>query len=119
MAATREIFERFGYDPDDPVPRDEYGHPIIPDRLLEDLGRAPVLARIPKFPRWGTRPELSRRELAVLVCMSHGMNEGQVGVMLERSKWTVKAHLAACRYKLAASTTVEACCEAVRRGLIS
>jgi hypothetical protein len=39
----REILRRYGYDPGDPVPRDDEGQRILPDRLLEALADAPVV----------------------------------------------------------------------------
>ena len=41
---TRELFQRFGYDPDDPVPRSEDGERVIPDRLMDAIATAPLLS---------------------------------------------------------------------------
>ncbi len=43
LSDDRAIFRRYGYNPDDPVPRDEEGHRIIPTRLLEALAAAPLI----------------------------------------------------------------------------
>jgi DNA-binding CsgD family transcriptional regulator len=116
----REIFERFGYDPDDPVPRDDEGERIIPDKLLRALAAAPLVdpGKIPKHANWETQSEVQPGELTALLCVSHGMSYKTAARTLGRAIETVQTQLKAARYRLRVSTTAHACCEAIRRGLI-
>lgn len=49
---------------------------------------------------------------------SKGFTASQTGEYLGISKKTVEYHLGLCRVALDASATIEACCIAVRKGLI-
>ena len=41
---TADLFLRYGYDPADPVPRDDDGQRVIPERLIDVVAAAPVLS---------------------------------------------------------------------------
>lgn len=99
----REVFERFGYDPDDPVPRDAEGERIIPDALLDDLA---------------SDSECSPMELLALERISHGCSTNSAAAALGKTGESIKTQLKQARLKLRAETTAHACCEAIRRGLI-
>lgn len=116
---ARDILRSYGYDPDDPVPRDDEGQRVIPDKLLRALAAAPVVdpARVPRQSSWET-PELPPEELCVLLCVSHGMGYKTAAKTLGRAFATVQTQLVRARYRLRAATTAHACCEAIRRGLI-
>lgn len=63
-------------------------------------------------------PVLTRQELLVLVCLSHGLDERATAELLGKGMETVKSQSSSARYRLQAKNTTEACCEAIRRGLI-
>jgi DNA-binding CsgD family transcriptional regulator len=114
----RLTMRSFGYDPDDPVPRDENGGRRMPDALIDALKRTPVVDVMPGRAVWATRPELSENELAVLRCMSRGMTRKMTADTLNYSFEQIKELLQSARYRLSAKNTTHACCEAIRRGLI-
>ena len=117
----REIFERFGYDPDDPVPRDDEGHRIIPDRLVDALTEAPALEpdALPYFARHATQPDLTPAVLEVLRFASQGLDWRGIARVTRKSPNTVVGQLKDARLRLKARNTTHACCEAIRRGLIT
>ncbi len=49
---------------------------------------------------------------------SKGFTSKQTGELLDKGASTVEWHLGNCRIALDASTTTEACCIAIRKGLI-
>ena len=61
---------------------------------------------------------VTARELDVLRCFSRGLNRQMVAETLGISAQTVMVHTKNVRPKLQAKNTTEACCEAIRRGLI-
>ncbi len=63
--------------------------------------------------------ELTARELDVARCLSHGMSEELCADALNVTPFTVKTHTKSLRLKLSAKTTLHACCEAIRLGLIA
>ena len=48
-----------------------------------------------------------------------GFTAAAAGAVMGRSVKTVETHFANCRYKLDATNTTEACCIAIRKGLIA
>ena len=97
--------------------------------LLDDLGAAPVAARvrarlrqlgarhIPRGPRPSTRANpagLSDRELEVLDLVAEGLSNPEIAERLVLSARTVEHHVAAARRKLGASSRDEAAREARR-----
>ena len=62
---------------------------------------------------------LTPTQLDVLTKLASGWLLKEVAYSRGINIRTAKQHLAACRYKLNARTTVDACCIAIRRGLIS
>ncbi len=68
----------------------------------------------------GARPEgdPTRGELDVLIAFSRGLSYPAVAEVLGRGLETVKSQAKQARFLLRAKNTTEACCEAIRRGLI-
>ena len=102
----RAIFERFGYNPDDPVPYDEWMERVIPDRLLDVIGA----------PR--SLPPVSAAELRTLELVSHGVGVDGAADLAYVSANTIRSQLLSARRKLRAKNTTHACCLALRQGLI-
>jgi DNA-binding NarL/FixJ family response regulator len=65
-----------------------------------------------------TTDAVTSRELDVLRCFSRGLNRQMVAETLGISLQTVMAHTKKARTRLRAKNTTEACCEAIRQGLI-
>ena len=63
-------------------------------------------------------PEPSARELEILACLSRGLTSPMTADALGMALETVKSHVVNVRPKLRAKNATEACCEAIRRGLI-
>lgn len=61
---------------------------------------------------------LSPYERRVLRCYSHGLRSGEAAEALGVGIETVKTQIASAKRKLAAKTREQACCEAIRQGLI-
>lgn len=62
---------------------------------------------------------LTTRKLEVLTYAAKGFGGAESGRLLGISKKTVEIHLADARYALEASNTTEACCIAIRKGIIA
>lgn len=62
--------------------------------------------------------DLTPRELDVLTCLSRGLEYPMVADALGISLESVKSHAKHARFKLRAKNSVQACCEALRLGLI-
>lgn len=62
--------------------------------------------------------DLTPRELQVLECLSRGLEYPMVGDALGISLESVKSHAKHARFKLRAKNSIQACCEALRLGLI-
>jgi DNA-binding NarL/FixJ family response regulator len=62
--------------------------------------------------------DLTTREREVLTYLSRGLEYEMVADALILGAETVKSHVKSARAKLRAKNTVEACCEAIRLGLI-
>lgn len=99
-ASTDELFRRYGYEPKRPVGRDDE----IPDRLIRNMGDIAA--------------DLSPRELDVLRYASRGLSKDMTATAMVVAPETVKSHLEHARLKLRSKTTTQACCDALRRGLI-
>jgi DNA-binding NarL/FixJ family response regulator len=84
----------------------------IPPRLIQRLGRD-------RNRDHRTRAGLSDKDLQVLRCFAHGLNNDMTADALERSPETVKAQTAAIRRCLGAKTTTHAVALAIRQGLIA
>jgi DNA-binding NarL/FixJ family response regulator len=127
----------YGYDPDDPVPRDEDGHRIIPEPLLRALGVAPAAvvekpsrtahliaaneAKRQEKKLWATRAIgalLTSREMEVLLLAADGLRYDEIGTRLFLSPETVRSHSKTLRGKLQAKTMAQAVAVGFRRGLI-
>ena len=133
----RGIFELFGYDPDDPVPRDENGERVIPEPLRRALGVAPAAvveqpsrtakliaaneAKRRERQQWATRTisaYLTPREMEVLLLTADGLTYVEIAPRLFLSAETVRSHTKRLRLKLQAKTMAQAVAVAFRRGLI-
>jgi DNA-binding NarL/FixJ family response regulator len=110
----RAILERYGYDPDDPMPRDDEGERIIPDKLLFRLART-SLAEAEHLVAKG---ELSEKELEVVALLACGLSRAKIaakqGVTLE----TIKTQLRHIYDKLEANNAAHAVTIAIARRLI-
>ncbi|MBU4215708.1 MAG: response regulator transcription factor [Actinobacteria bacterium] len=88
--------------------RPETGPPMVEDGAVPPAPSAPVAPLAP----------LTRRELEVLVGMSNGRSNGQIGQDLYLSEDTVKTHARRLFRKLGASDRAQAVAIGMRRGLI-
>lgn len=79
---------------------------------------APAPAATPTPAAGGDLPALTRRELEVLVGMSNGRSNGQIGMDLFLSEDTVKTHARRLFRKLGAADRAQAVAIGMRRGLI-
>lgn len=100
--------------------RDEFE---VPERLLHDLANTPVVAEddidrfdIDSYAKAGD--VLTVAEVEMLRYASRGLTERQVAAARGVSFETVHGHAKTVRYKLRAKNMTQACCEAIRRGLI-
>ena len=103
----RGIFQRFGFDPDDPVPVDDEGDRVMPGRLLSALAHVNLEER-----------PLTKAETRVIVCFSHGLSYRETADVLGLSVETIKTEAASGRRRLGAKTKAHACSRAIRLGLI-
>jgi len=71
-----------------------------------------------KFVEWMQRPQLSTREVEVLVAVAAGKSNKEIGVQLFISESTVKTHIESLLDKLGVATRTSAVKAAVRSGLI-
>jgi DNA-binding CsgD family transcriptional regulator len=62
--------------------------------------------------------EIAQRTLACLRYVSHGLTYEQAGEAMHVSAETVRQHMARARIELGAKTKTQACCTALRLGLI-
>lgn len=95
------------------------------ERLLEDIAAAPLIPEheLGRLPWEQTIDRVNRRrlgpaELEVLIWASRGLQQHQIAEVLGKKLQTVKTQLVSARWKLGAENTTQACCEAIRRGLI-
>lgn len=118
-----DAFDRFGYHLDDPVPRDDNGQRVIPERLIRHLAATPIIPEnSPLLKEESARPapgELSRAELDVLRWLSQGLHEPDIAHARVVSRETVKTQTASIRAKLAAKTNAHAVAIGLRQGLIT
>lgn len=106
----------------------------VPDRLLRDLARAPVVpeSEIRLFMETARgsvherqaggvvlENELRPREKQVLEHVSHGMTVPMIAESLHLIPATVELYARTARYRLGAKNTAHAACIALRRGLIN
>jgi DNA-binding NarL/FixJ family response regulator len=98
-----------------------------PDRRDEALWRglikvaaAPLVdeASLGKLGSGNPGRDPSKEELEVLEAFSRGLEWEGVAEILGRNFHTVKSQAKHARFLLQAKNTTEACCEALRRGLI-
>jgi two-component system, NarL family, response regulator len=95
-----------------------------PEQILETVrkvagGESSLLPRIAsKFTESLTHPELSPRELQVLRQVAAGTSNKEIGLQLQITEHTVKAHLKSILTKLGAMGRTEAIAIATKRGLI-
>jgi len=81
--------------------------------------RSPFMVQRSGSGRVAMNPDaVTPRELDVLRCFSRGLNTQMVAETLGITFDTVNTHTKNVRPKLRAKNTTEACCEAIRRGLI-
>jgi DNA-binding NarL/FixJ family response regulator len=121
--SDREILRRYGYDPDDPVPRDQDGQRIIPDKLLRRLARTTwipetEISQGAYVHRHDESDPVTEMELKVLFLLSHGLTRTQTAETLVKDLETIKSQMKTASYRLRAKTVAHACCQAIRRGLI-
>lgn len=92
-----------------------------PTRLLSALAKAPLVSEqdIDIVAKPAGRRPLGAAELAVLEMMSLGMTTTKAAKALLMAPETVKEHLKMARFKLEAANTTGACCQALRRKLIT
>lgn len=90
----------------------------IPERLLRDLRRAPLVDEVTLGPGDGERPPLSRRQAEVLELVADGLTNRQVAEVLGISVETVKTHLRWAHIQLGSRTRTQAVAIALTRGLI-
>lgn len=90
-------------------------------RLADDPIARVVMGRSSHNPLFIARSNsvLGRRELEVLTYASRGLWPSQmIGDAMGIGGQTVQTYLKRARLKLGAKTNIQACCEAIRRGLI-
>jgi DNA-binding NarL/FixJ family response regulator len=75
-------------------------------------------AASPRYPLHEETTRLTAREQEILAYFSRGLERGMVADALNVGVETVKAASKSARTKLRAKNTTEACCEAIRQGLI-
>lgn len=103
--------------PEPPGPDDPHGD--WPERLLDRLSKAPLVPEELLSHRSGWPEIMTPCELRVVQAMSYGMTREMAAELLGVSGETVKTQLESIRFRLKAKNTTHACCEALRRGLIS
>lgn len=95
----------------------------IPDRLLADLARTSAIGEHEIDGYLVARCErpaaLTVRETEALRYLSRGLTREQTADAMAYSLETVKDWMKSARYKLRAKNSTQACCEALRRGLIT
>lgn len=98
----------------------------IPDTLLSALARTPVIdeTEIEGFLaargcRERAADSLTVREIEVLRYLARGLTREQTADAMAYSFETVKDWLKSARFKLRAKNSTHACCEALRRGMIT
>lgn len=82
-------------------------------------GAAYVDPQLAETIREVARDPLSRRELAILELVSHGLSNNTVAVRLEITEQTVKTHVRSILAKLQASCRTHAVSTGIRTGLIA
>lgn len=112
----REIFKRYGYDPDDPARGKE-----VPLRLINRMGDAP-LVEPEKLERqfrprseWGT---LSATELNTLKLVAKGLTNAEIAQEMGVGRETVKTRLKMIYRVLRVRSRAQAVAEALAQGLI-
>jgi DNA-binding NarL/FixJ family response regulator len=99
----------------DPVQRDK-----ALERVIAKVDAAPLVTEesLGSVVSGRIQGDPSPAELRVLDAFSHGRTNQGVADLLGWSPETVKTQTKHARFLLQAKTTTEACCEALRRGLI-
>lgn len=87
--------------------------PTIMARLVSSYVKKPATATTPAFER------LTNRETEVLLAMSRGLSNGEIGGELWMAETTVKTHVARILAKLQVRDRVQAIVLAHRHGLVS
>lgn len=87
-------------------------------RLMHDLADRPLLDEEALEAPNPCRTALSPSELRTLEAISRGLTVEMAGQLLCLSADTIKTQLKGARYRLRAKNTLQACCEAIRLGLI-
>jgi DNA-binding NarL/FixJ family response regulator len=105
-------------------PLEEWADPDRRDealwRVLLKVAAAPLVdeASLSLVVSGRVEGDPSPQELQVLEAFSHGLGYRSIGETLGRPLETMKAQVKHAKFLLRSKTTTEACCEALRRGLI-
>lgn len=84
-------------------------YPLVPEHEIEVYMRGANIYR---------GEPLTKVQLDALRYLSRGLTLDQTADALFKSPDTIKTQMKSVRYKLHAKTTMHACCEAIRQGLI-
>lgn len=113
-ADLRAIFERYGYDPDDPVRGRD-----IPDRLLHALAAAPLIPPgMPLGRRVLRDAPLAARELETVELLACGRGYKEIAAIQVVTVETVKKRLKVIYRKLGARNAAHAVAIAIAQRLI-
>lgn len=91
---------------------------LWPDPDLRDDALLRCLVDVYTYEPSAPRP-LSPMQVRVLEALSHGLGDSGSADVLGIDFETVKGYSKLARHKLRAKNTTHACCEALRRGLIT
>jgi DNA-binding NarL/FixJ family response regulator len=98
------------------------GHYVLGDQVFDKEGLLAKLAARPKtnltLPARQTRQLLSRREMDILQCLTQGLSNKEIALVLGISQQTVKNHMTSMLSKLRAVDRTQMAVYALRHGLV-
>lgn len=101
---ARDILVKFGYMPDDPR---SWSRKPVPDRLIENLAKAPLVVEDEIRNGAVRRTWLTPSEKKVVKLVAEGLMNKEIAVQLNLANSTVIAHLRKIRNVLGAHTKTE------------